>query len=191
MDAATLLPDDDINGDPRVESLPSPPVGPIEVRGRGDDAQVWVPVGPLPADNEHPAVRGGITVFDERVQEIDTAPLPGTPSLIGWQSVANIIYIAGFDESSQQPAVWTVQPIGNGGSQSVGFAAFDTTLLSGQPLAMAFDVSDHDQDEDHARLLVSVTAEDGERQPGADRRRQQRLRLAAGRHRLRLRAGRR
>ncbi len=161
MDAATLLPDDDINGDPRVESLPSPAVGPIEVRGRGDDAQVWVPVGPLPADNEHPAVRGGITVFDERVQEIDTAPLPGTPSLIGWQPVANIIYIAGFDESSQQPAVWTVQPIGNGGTQSVGFAAFDTTLLSGQPLAMAFDVSDHDQDEDHARLLVSVTAEDG------------------------------
>ena len=39
MDAATLLPDDDINGDPRVESLPSPAVGPIEVRGRGDDAQ--------------------------------------------------------------------------------------------------------------------------------------------------------
>jgi len=75
--------------------------------------------------------------------------------------VANIIYIAGFDESSQQPAVWTVQPIGNGGTQSVGFAAFDTSLLSGQPLAMAFDVSDHDQDEDHARLLVSVTAEDG------------------------------
>ena len=161
MDAATLLPDEDINGDPRVESLPSPAVGPIEVRGRGDDAQVWVPVGPLPADNEHPAVRGGITVFDERVQEIDTAPLPGTPSLIGWQPVANIIYIAGFDESSQQPAVWTVQPIGNGGSQSVGFAAFDTTVVSGQPLAMAFDVSDHDQDEDHARLLVSVTAEDG------------------------------
>ena len=26
---------------------------------------------------------------------------------------------------------------------------------------MAFDVSDHDQDEDHARLLLSVTAEDG------------------------------
>ena len=68
MDAATLLPDEDINGDPRVESLPSPPVGPIEVRGRGDDAQVWVPVGPLPADNEHPAVLGGITVFDERVK---------------------------------------------------------------------------------------------------------------------------
>ena len=130
MDAATLLPDDDINGDPRVESLPSPAVGPIEVRGRGDDAQVWVPVGPLPAGNEHPAVRGGITVFDERVQEIDTAPLPGTPSLIGWQPVANIIYIAGFDESSQQPAVWTVQPIGNGGTQSVGFAAFDTTARS-------------------------------------------------------------
>jgi predicted membrane-bound dolichyl-phosphate-mannose-protein mannosyltransferase len=161
LEAATLLPDEDINGEPRAEGLPAPAAGPIEVRGRGDDAQVWVPVGPLPADNEHPAVSGGITVFDDAVNEIDTAPLPGTPSLIGWQSVANIIYIAGFDASSQQPAVWTVQPIGNGGSQSAGFAAFDTTLLDGQPLAMAFDVSDQDQDEDHARLLVSVTAADG------------------------------
>jgi predicted membrane-bound dolichyl-phosphate-mannose-protein mannosyltransferase len=161
LDAATLQPDEDVNGEPRTETLPSTAAGPIEVRGRGDDAQVWVPVGPLPADNEHPAVQGGITVFDERVEEIDTAPLPGTPSLIGWQSVANIIYIAGHDESSDEPAVWTVQPIGNGGGQSVGFAPFDTTLLSGEPLAMAFDISDHDQDEDHGRLLVSVRGEEG------------------------------
>ncbi|HEX6475307.1 MAG TPA: phospholipid carrier-dependent glycosyltransferase, partial [Candidatus Limnocylindria bacterium] len=161
LDAATLQPDEDINGEPRAEPLPSTAAGPIEVRGRGDDAQVWVPIGPLPADNEHPAVEGGITVFDERVKEIDTAPLPGRPSLIGWQSVANIMYIAGFDESDQQPAVWTVQPIGNGGSQSAGFAAFDTTLLGGEPLAMGFDISDHDQGEDHGRLLVSVQGDDG------------------------------
>ena len=76
--------------------------------------------------------------------------------MIGWQSVANIVYIAGIDESRQQPAVWAVQPMGNGGKQSAGFATFDTTLLRGQPLAMGFDISDHDQGEDHARLLVSV-----------------------------------
>jgi predicted membrane-bound dolichyl-phosphate-mannose-protein mannosyltransferase len=57
--------------------------------------------------------------------------------------------------------VWTVQPIGNGGGQSAGFAAFDTTLLPGEALALAFDVSDHDQDEDHARLLVAVAAQEG------------------------------
>jgi 4-amino-4-deoxy-L-arabinose transferase-like glycosyltransferase len=38
---------------------------------------------------------------------------------------------------------------------------FDTTLLPGEPLALAFDLSDHDQDEDHARLLVSVADEGG------------------------------
>jgi predicted membrane-bound dolichyl-phosphate-mannose-protein mannosyltransferase len=162
LDAASLLPSDSVSGDGRIEDLASPPIGPLEVRGQGDDLQVWVPVGPLPADNEHPAVAGGITVFDERVKEIDTAPLPGTPQLIGWQSVANIIYIAGSDTSSGQPAVWTVQPIGNGGTQSAGFAVFDTTLLPGSALGLAFDLSDHDQDEDHARLLVSVAAENGD-----------------------------
>jgi Gpi18-like mannosyltransferase/predicted membrane-bound dolichyl-phosphate-mannose-protein mannosyltransferase len=162
LDAGSLLPSDSVDGDGRTEDLPSAPIGPLEVRGQGDDLQVWVPVGPLKADNEHPAVAGGITVFDERIKVIDTAPLPGSPQLIGWQSVADIIYIAGDDTSSGQPAVWTVQPIGNGGSQSAGFAAFDTTLLPGSPLALAFDVSDHDQDEDHARLLMSVAGQDGD-----------------------------
>ena len=157
LEAGTLLPAESLAGGPRTEELPSAPVGPVEVRGQGDDLQVWVPVGPLPADNEHPGVAGGITVFDERVQPIDTAPLPGSPTLIGWQSVANIMYIAGEDTSTGEPAVWTVQPIGNGGSQSAGFAAFDTTPLTGDPLALGFDVSDTDQDEDHARLLVSVS----------------------------------
>ncbi len=117
LDGATLQPE--MDGDqPRVEELPAPPAGPVLVRGAGNDAQVWVPVGALPADVAHPAVDGGITVFDESVDLIDTAPLPGGRQLIGWQSVANIIYIAGFDSSAQQPAVWTVQPLGNGGRQS-------------------------------------------------------------------------
>jgi 4-amino-4-deoxy-L-arabinose transferase-like glycosyltransferase len=157
LDGGSLLPVKRGDVD-RVEDLPSAPIGPVQVRGSGDDLQVWVPVGPLPADAEHPAVAGGVTVFDESVREIDRAPLPGTPRLIGWQPVANIIYISGFDESAEQPAVWTVQPIGNSNPQSVGFAAFDTTLLPGEPLALAFDVSDHDQDEDHARLLASTAA---------------------------------
>ncbi len=158
LEGGTLLPVQRGDALDRVEDLPAAPIGPVQVRGQGDDLQVWVPVGPLPADSEHPAVAGGVTVFDETVHEIDRAPLPGTPQLIGWQSVANIIYVAGHDESADQPAVWTVQPIGNGGPQSVGFSAFDTTLLPADPAALAFDVSDFDQDEDHARLLVSTAA---------------------------------
>jgi predicted membrane-bound dolichyl-phosphate-mannose-protein mannosyltransferase len=156
LDPASLLPVKKPNQGNRSESLPSAPIGPVQVRGQGDDLQVWVPVGPLPADHEHPAVQGGVTVFDQHVNLIDTAPLPGRPELIGWNSVANIIYIAGEDSSSRGPAVWTVQPIGNGGAQSAGFAAFDTTLLPGEPTALTFDLNDHDQDTDHERLLVST-----------------------------------
>jgi 4-amino-4-deoxy-L-arabinose transferase-like glycosyltransferase len=158
LDPASLLPVKTANGKARTEQLPSDPIGPIQVRGQGDDLQVWVPVGQLKQDNEHPVVEGGITVFDEKLNVIDTAPLPGRPSLIGWNSVANIMYIAGHDASSDQPAIWTIQPIGNGGPQSAGFAAFDTTLLPDVPQALAFDISDHDQDEDHERLIVSAAA---------------------------------
>ncbi|HEY7331794.1 MAG TPA: phospholipid carrier-dependent glycosyltransferase, partial [Candidatus Limnocylindria bacterium] len=154
LDGETLRPD-------HTESLPAPPAGPLVVRGRGDDAQVYVPVGGLPASEEHPAVDGGLTVFDERGELIDTAPLPGSPRIIGWQLVANIVYVAGIDASSGEPAVWTVQPIGNGDPQSAGFAAFDTTPLPGEPLALAFDISDHRQDDDHARLVVTTTGDAG------------------------------
>ena len=160
LDGATLQPEQD-GGEDRVEELPAPLAGPVLVRGEGDGAQVWVPVGALPADETHPAVDGGITVFDESVNLIDTAPLPGAPSLIGWQSVANIIYVAGFDSSSQQPAVWTVQPLGNGGRQEAGFAAFDTTLLPGAAQALAFDINDHSQDDDHELLLVASADDAG------------------------------
>jgi 4-amino-4-deoxy-L-arabinose transferase-like glycosyltransferase len=157
--ALAVLDGDSLNQD-RTEQLPAAPAGPLVVRGRGDDAQVYVPIGALPADEEHPPVQGGLSVFDERANLIDTAPLPGSPRLIGWQSVANIVYVAGIDASAEEPAVWTIQPIGNGDPQSAGFAAFDTTLLPGEPLALAMDLSDHRQDDDHARLLVS-TAGDG------------------------------
>jgi predicted membrane-bound dolichyl-phosphate-mannose-protein mannosyltransferase/Gpi18-like mannosyltransferase len=161
LDPASLLPVEAGVGGDRSEQLPSSPIGPIQVRGAGDDLQVWVPVGRLKADSEQGPTLGGITVFDDTVNVIDTAPLPGGPALIGWNSVVNMISIAGQDASSKAPAVWTVQPIGNGGAQSAGFAAFDTTLLPAKPLAMAFDVNDHDQDLDHERLLVSADAGSG------------------------------
>jgi dolichyl-phosphate-mannose--protein O-mannosyl transferase len=161
LEGTTLEPAETAGGVPRTSDLPSKPIGPIQVRGQGSDVQVWVPVGPLEADIEHFAVQGGVTVFDHRVDLIDTAPLPGAPTLIGWQSVANLIYISGIDERSDEPVVWTVQPIGNGGTQSVGFAAFDTTVLPGEATSLAFDLNDHDQDEDHARLLISTQSGSG------------------------------
>ncbi|HEX2142496.1 MAG TPA: hypothetical protein VHK28_09545, partial [Candidatus Limnocylindria bacterium] len=140
LDGATLEPITEVvDGEDvdLVRELPSTPAGVLQVRGRGDDAQVYVPVGQLDASVEHQEVAGGISVFDDTLELIGTAPLPGEPSLIGWQPVANIIYVAGHDSSADQPAVWTIQPIGNGGRQSAGFAAFDTSLLPGDPLAMA------------------------------------------------------
>ena len=45
-------------------------------------------------------VLGGLSVFDESVQLIDTVPLPGPAVAIGWQQVANIVYVAGIDAAS-------------------------------------------------------------------------------------------
>jgi 4-amino-4-deoxy-L-arabinose transferase-like glycosyltransferase len=165
--ALAVLDGDSLRED-RTESLPAPPAGPLVVRGRGDGAHVYVPVGALPGGEEHPAVEGGLTVFDERGELIDTAPLPGAPRLVGWQHVANIVYVAGIDASSGEAAVWTIQPIGNGDPQSAGFAAFDTTPLPGEPLALAFDISDHRQDDDHGRLLVTTAADGGGALVGVD-----------------------
>jgi len=167
LDGTTLEPKETPSGTPEVRDLPGNPIGPIQVRGRGTDLQVWVLLGSLPADDEHPDVAGGMTVFDENLGLIDTAPLPGRPAVIGWQSVANIMYIAGTSESGA-PELWTVQPIGNGGSQSAGFATFDTTPLDGPALALGFDVSDHDQDADHARLIVATTTAGGGSLVGVD-----------------------
>jgi len=83
-------------------------------------------------------------------------PLPGPAVAIGWQQVANVVYVAGIDARTDQPVVWTVNPLGSGGTQSAGFATFDTTVLPGEALALAFDISDHALGDDHARLLVSV-----------------------------------
>ncbi len=161
LDGATMKPDTNLTGTDGEIPLDARAVGPLMVQGSGKSLQIWIPVGPLPADNEHGPVQGGLTVFDENVQLIDTVPLPGTAVAIGWQEVANIVYVAGHEHGSGAPVVWTVQPLGNGGVQSAGFATFDTTALPGDPLAIGFDISDQSQTDDHELLLVSTSAAAG------------------------------
>jgi predicted membrane-bound dolichyl-phosphate-mannose-protein mannosyltransferase/Gpi18-like mannosyltransferase len=160
LDGATLEPATDVTGTDGSIELDSTPAGPVLVLGSGKNLQAWVPIGPLPADNEHGPVQGGLTVFNQSLGVIDTVPLPGPAVAIGWQQVANIVYVAGHDVRLDQPAVWAVQPLGNGGTQSAGFATFDTTILPGEPLAMAFDISDESQGDDHGLLLVSTDVGD-------------------------------
>ncbi|HEY8922114.1 MAG TPA: phospholipid carrier-dependent glycosyltransferase, partial [Candidatus Limnocylindria bacterium] len=168
LDGATLKPATDVAGSDGVIPLPSAPAGPLLVQGSGKSLQIWVPVGPLPADDEHGPVKGGLSVFDESVKLIDTVPLPGAATAIGWQRVANIVYVAGIEERTGQPVVWAVQPLGNGGTQSAGFATFDTTVLPGKALAMGFDISDDSQGDDHELLLVSTDLGDGGRLASID-----------------------
>jgi predicted membrane-bound dolichyl-phosphate-mannose-protein mannosyltransferase len=156
LDGATLHLATDVAGSDGEIPLPSTPAGPLLVQGSGKNLQIWVPVGPLPADNEHGPVKGGLSVFDESAQLIDTVPLPGRAVAIGWQQVANIVYVAGIEARTDQPVVWAVQPLGNGGTQSAGFATFDTTVLPGDALAIGFDISDDSQGDDHELLLVST-----------------------------------
>jgi len=161
LDAGSLELDTGLIGSDGQVILRAAPTGPIMVQARGNDTQVWVPVGPLPADDEHGPVAGGLTVFDEKLSEIDTVPLPGTPRVIGWQWVANIVYVAGIDPATGEAEAWAVMPHGNGGSQSVGFAAYDTSPLPGEPLVLGFDISDHAEGDDHGRLIVSTGTADG------------------------------
>jgi predicted membrane-bound dolichyl-phosphate-mannose-protein mannosyltransferase len=156
LDGGTLQPDTKLAGADGKIPLASTPAGPILVQGSGSSLQVWVPLGPLPADDEHGPVEGGVSVFDEKVQLIDTVALPGSVVAIGWQQVANIVYVVGHEHGSGAPVAWAVQPLGNGGTQSAGFATFDTTALPGDPLAIGFDISDHSQSDDHSLLLVST-----------------------------------
>ena len=163
LDAATLQRSTAVTGTDGEIPLPSPPAGPLLVQGSGTSLQFWIPVGPLPADKEHGPVEGGLSVFDENASLIDTVPLPGKAVAIGWQEVADIVYVAGHEHGTGAPVVWAVQPLGNGGVQSAGFATFDTTALPGDPLALAFDISDHSQSDDHGLLLVSTAVGNGGR----------------------------
>ncbi|MGH2488290.1 MAG: phospholipid carrier-dependent glycosyltransferase, partial [Candidatus Limnocylindria bacterium] len=126
----------------------SPPFGTILTSGRGSNQLVWVPVGPLPPSAEHPATTGGMMIMrGGAIVADDTIPLPGPAHVLGWDPVANLVYAAGPGQ------VWTIHPHGDSRS---GYAVYDETPIDGEPLALAFDVSDTSQTDDHGRLIVST-----------------------------------
>ena len=158
VDAATLeLHLDDDGEELGVVTIDAPLIGPVLTRGGGDDQQLLALTGPLPANDEHPATSGGLAALDADVQTVsDIVPLPGAPSLIGRQVVADIVYVAGVTPGGE-PVVWPVEPhLDVRGDTSAGLAAFDATPLPGPALAMSFDASTDGQGDDHGRLLVST-----------------------------------
>ncbi len=133
------------------ESLPSTPLGPMMTSGRGTSQLTWVPVGPLAETDEHPATTGGITVLrGGEITPDDTIPLPGPATALGWDSVANLVHVAG------EGAVWVIEPHGDGRS---GFGVYDQVVISGVPTVMGFDISDYSQSDDHGRLIVATEAD--------------------------------
>jgi 4-amino-4-deoxy-L-arabinose transferase-like glycosyltransferase/Gpi18-like mannosyltransferase len=130
-------------------------LGPLAVQGSGVDQQLWVATGPLPTTLEHGPAKGGMAIYsapDLGTITDDPIPLPGVPISFAWQPVANIMYVAGTTTDGSA-TVWTVDPLGDSRS---GFATFDATALPAPATAMAFDVSNHSQSDDNARLLVAT-----------------------------------
>ena len=168
FEGATLQPETELFAGNGSIALPSPPVGPVLAAGNGKDLRIWVPVGPLPANDEHGPVDGGMTILNGSLNIEDSVPLPGAPRLVGWTPVANIIYVAGIQAGTGDPVVWTVQPRGSGGGQNAGFVAYDETGIAGEPLALGFDVSDHAEGDDHGRLVISTRTDAGGRLVAVD-----------------------
>lgn len=158
LESTTLAPARDEDGEELgIVAIDAPLDGPMTMRGSGDDQQLLVLTGALAANDEHPATAGGIASLDADEQTLtDVVPLPGAPSLIGYQPIANLVYVAGVSEDGA-PAVWPIEPhIDDRNDTSAGLAAFDETALAAPPLAMAFDVSSDSQADDHGRLLLST-----------------------------------
>ena len=132
-------------------------VGPLLVRGGGEDQQLLALTGPLPANDEHPETAGGIASLDADARSLqDVVPLPGAAAAIGYQRVADMLYVAGVNDSGE-PVVWPVSPqIDVRGDTSAGLAAWDETALPAPALALGFDVSSDSQADDNGRLLVST-----------------------------------
>ena len=130
----------------------SAPLGMLLTTGHGSNQLVWVPVGPLPADDEHPAVDGGMLILKGgTIIPDDTVPLPGPALSMGWDSVANLVFVAGPSQ------VWAIEPHGDNRS---GYGVFDETPVDGTPGPMAFDISDTSQTDDHGTLVLATARGD-------------------------------
>ena len=158
LDSATLQPILDADGaELGIVALDSPLVGPLVARGGGEDQQLLVLTGAVAANDEHPATSGGLASIDADAQVLtDIVPLPGAPSLIGYQTIANVVYVAGVSGAGE-PVVWPIEPhIDDRNDTSAGLAAFDETTLPAPALSMAFDISADNQADDHGRLILST-----------------------------------
>ncbi|MEA2651299.1 MAG: dolichyl-phosphate-mannose-protein mannosyltransferase, partial [Chloroflexota bacterium] len=158
LDGSTLQPVLDADGEELgVIAIDAPLTGPLVARGSGTDQQLLALTGAVEANDEHPATLGGLASIDADAQLLtDLVPLPGAPSLIGYQVIANIVYVAGVSPAGQ-PAVWPIEPhIDARNDTSAGLAAFDQSALPSPALAMAFDISADSQGDDHGRLILST-----------------------------------
>ncbi|MEP7081876.1 MAG: phospholipid carrier-dependent glycosyltransferase [Chloroflexota bacterium] len=167
FDATTLQPRADADGVEEIVDVGAPLIGPLLAVGGGDDQRLFALTGSLGATDEHRTTTGGLAAIDAdgggnqcagTPCVIDLVPLPGAPSLIGWQEEAGLLYVAGVSRT-EGPVLWTIEPhVERRDDSSVGLAAFDTTPLPGTPVAMAFDVATSGPEDDHGRLLVSTVS---------------------------------
>ncbi|HEY7451120.1 MAG TPA: phospholipid carrier-dependent glycosyltransferase, partial [Candidatus Limnocylindria bacterium] len=134
------------------QTPPSDPLGPLMTSGRGTNQLTWIPVGPLAASDEHPPVSGGLAIYrGGTLLPDDTVPLPGPASAVGWDPVANLVYVAGDSE------LWVIEPHGDSRS---GYGVYDTAPITGTASAMGFDISDTSQTDDQGVLLVAGATDD-------------------------------
>jgi len=158
LEGTTLEPALDPEGNELgILAVDAPLVGPIIARGSGEDQQLLALTGAVAVNDEHPATAGGLASLDADAQTLaDLVPLPGAPSLIGYQPIADLVYVAGVAEDGA-PVVWPIEPhIDERNDTSAGLAAFDETPLAAPALGMAFDVSSDSQGDDHGRLVLST-----------------------------------
>ncbi len=162
LDAVTLEVPRDADEEEIVVEVDAALIGPLLVRGSGDDQQVFALTGALAATDEHSETNGGIAALDADEESlIGLVPLPGAGSLIGHQRVAGVVYVAGV-AADGQPEAWVLEPhVESRRDGTIGLAAFDATVLPGTPLALGFDIASTSQGDDRGRMLISTASAEG------------------------------